>query len=65
MASWGEEVAGEGPCCYSCGEPVELPLVSVGSLRCLDCRVINAPLDPQLAPADEFSLATESVGRGL
>ena len=49
MASWGEEPAGIEPRCYACGEPLDRPLVNAGSLRCLDCRATNAPLDPQLA----------------
>jgi hypothetical protein len=53
MASWGEElVEPAAPRCYACGEPVERPLVSAGSLRCIDCRATNAPLDPRLAPSD-------------
>jgi hypothetical protein len=50
MASWGEEATGGEPRCYACGEPLDRPLVTAGSLRCLDCRATNAPLDPQLAP---------------
>jgi hypothetical protein len=52
MASWGEELADAAePRCYACGEPLDRPLVNAGSLRCLDCRATNAPLDPQLAPS--------------
>jgi hypothetical protein len=51
MASWGEETAGGESRCYACGEPLDRPLVNAGSLRCLDCRATNAPLDPQLAPS--------------
>lgn len=52
MASWGEEGLAEpaAPRCFACGEPLDRPLVNAGSLRCLDCRATNAPLDPQLAP---------------
>jgi hypothetical protein len=35
--------------CLACGKPVEQPLSSVGSLRCLACREADAPLDPTLA----------------
>jgi hypothetical protein len=53
MASWGEEPAGTEPRCYACGEPLDRPLVNAGSLRCLDCRAANAPLDPELAPGSD------------
>jgi hypothetical protein len=56
MASWGEEAAVEVPRCYACGEPLDRPLVTAGSLRCLDCRATNAPLDPQLAPSSGSDL---------
>jgi hypothetical protein len=50
MASWGEDGTSiDGPRCYACGKPLEAPLVNTGSLRCLDCRASNAPLDPELA----------------
>jgi len=35
-------------CCLSCGRPLEPPLSTRGSLRCLDCRETNAVLDSQL-----------------
>ena len=34
--------------CLACGKRLETPLSGVGSLRCLDCRDRNAPLDPEL-----------------
>jgi len=34
--------------CLACNEPVEQPLALLGSLRYLDCREDNAPLDPTL-----------------
>lgn len=32
--------------CLACDGPLEEPLRDTGSLRCLDCRELNAPLDP-------------------
>ena len=34
--------------CLACGKRLETQLSGVGSLRCLDCRDRNAPLDPEL-----------------
>jgi len=34
--------------CLACNGPVEKSLMSLGSLRCLGCREVNAPLDPAL-----------------
>ena len=34
--------------CLACGKPLQAPLSSAGSLRCLDCRDANAPLDAAL-----------------
>jgi hypothetical protein len=34
--------------CLACNGPVEKSLVALGSLRCLSCREVNAPLDPAL-----------------
>jgi hypothetical protein len=34
--------------CLACGQPLEAPLSIVGSLRCLDCRDVQAPLNPEL-----------------
>jgi hypothetical protein len=49
MASWGSDgTSVDEPRCYACGAPLDAPLVNAGSLRCLDCRASNAPLDPQL-----------------
>jgi hypothetical protein len=61
MASWGEEATGGEPRCYACGEPLDRPLVAAGSLRCLDCRATNAPLDPQLAPGADSDTHVEPV----
>jgi hypothetical protein len=61
MASWGEEAAGGEPRCYACGEPLDLPLVTAGSLRCLDCRATNAPLDPEHAPGLGSDAQSEPV----
>jgi hypothetical protein len=35
--------------CLACGGPVEEPLRRLGSLRCMDCRESQRPLDPSLA----------------
>jgi hypothetical protein len=35
--------------CLACGGPMEEPLKRLGSLRCLDCRDSQRPLDPSLA----------------
>jgi hypothetical protein len=34
--------------CLSCDGPVEKALAALGSLRCLACREVNAPLDARL-----------------
>ena len=34
--------------CLACNGPVEKSLMVLGSLRCLGCRDVNAPLDPAL-----------------
>jgi hypothetical protein len=34
--------------CLACNGAVEKSLVALGSLRCLSCREVNAPLDPAL-----------------
>jgi hypothetical protein len=34
--------------CLACNGPVEKSLMALGSLRCLACREVNAPLDPAL-----------------
>jgi len=34
--------------CLACNGPVEKSLMALGSLRCLGCREVNAPLDPAL-----------------
>jgi hypothetical protein len=66
MASWGEELADPTTKrCFACGEPLDLPLVNAGSLRCLDCRATNAPLDPELAPSSSPDAAHEWVLRAL
>jgi hypothetical protein len=36
--------------CLACNGPVEKSLKALGSLRCLTCRDVNAPLDPALFP---------------
>ena len=62
MASWGEELADPAaPRCFACGEPLDRPLVNAGSLRCLDCREANAPLDPRLAPSSSSVVHDERV----
>ena len=38
--------------CLACGSALEEPLRLVGSLRCLDCRGANEPIDPALVAAD-------------
>jgi hypothetical protein len=35
--------------CLACGGPMEETLRRLGSLRCLDCRDAQRPLDPALA----------------
>ena len=34
--------------CLACNGPVEKSLMVLGSLRCLGCRDVDAPLDPAL-----------------
>ena len=34
--------------CLACNGPVERSLMVLGSLRCLACRDVDAPLDPAL-----------------
>jgi hypothetical protein len=34
--------------CLACNGPVEKALMVLGSLRCLACRDVDAPLDPAL-----------------
>jgi hypothetical protein len=34
--------------CLACGKQLDAPLSMAGSLRCLDCRAVEAPLNPQL-----------------
>jgi hypothetical protein len=34
--------------CLACGKQLNAPLSMAGSLRCLDCRVVEAPLNPEL-----------------
>jgi len=51
VAKWGKE----GPRidrrvrCLACGAPMQPTLIHVGSLRCLECRAADQPLDPTLA----------------
>jgi hypothetical protein len=35
--------------CLACGGPMEETLKRLGSLRCMDCRDLQRPLDPALA----------------
>jgi hypothetical protein len=37
--------------CLACNGPVEKSLAALGSLRCLSCREVDAPLDPTLFSA--------------
>jgi hypothetical protein len=39
--------------CLACGRGLDEPLAAVGSLRCLDCRAVNAPLNEHLVAAAE------------
>jgi hypothetical protein len=34
--------------CLACGEVIEEPLLSLGSIRCHDCRDVHRPVDPKL-----------------
>jgi hypothetical protein len=34
--------------CLACGKQLDAQLSMAGSLRCLDCRTVEAPLNPQL-----------------
>ena len=34
--------------CLACGKRLDNPLSLAGSLRCQDCRTVQAPLDPEL-----------------
>jgi hypothetical protein len=38
----------EAPVCLSCGVPLRETLRRLGSLRCVDCRAEDKPLDPKL-----------------
>ena len=38
--------------CLACGGALEDPLRLGGSLRCLECREANEPIDPALIGAD-------------
>ena len=55
MASWdsGVDVGGKPVTlrCLACGRGLDEPLAAVGSLRCLDCRAANAPLNQRLVAA--------------
>ena len=55
MANWTDEPSGRAGAkvCLACGGPIEETLMWVGSLRCLECRDINRPLDPLLAKPPE------------
>jgi hypothetical protein len=46
-----EEDASVAPHCLACGAPLQSGLVYGGSLRCLECRESNVPLDPLLVAA--------------
>jgi hypothetical protein len=35
-------------CCLACGTSLSEALYRAGSLRCQDCRDVEAPLDPEL-----------------
>jgi hypothetical protein len=51
MRHGNEEVPGRTrlDICLACGGPMEEPLKRLGSLRCMDCRDGQRPLDPALA----------------
>lgn len=34
--------------CLACGQSIEAALLQLGSLRCLECRDLQRPLDPEL-----------------
>jgi hypothetical protein len=34
--------------CLACGKKLDATLSTAGSLRCLDCRAVEAPLNPEL-----------------
>jgi hypothetical protein len=57
VANWAGEAELEQtddvstPACLACGAPLESGLVHLGSLRCLECRGSNVPLDPMLVAA--------------
>ena len=60
---------GEGPgrtrldMCLACGGPMEEPLKRLGSLRCMDCRDSQRPLDAALADdAHLRSVLSRSAG---
>jgi hypothetical protein len=59
MANWSDEPSARAGAkvCLACGRPIEETLWWVGSLRCLECRDIQRPLDPSLAKAPEKTAA--------
>jgi hypothetical protein len=51
VAKWGKEDPriDRRVRCLACGAPMQPTLIHVGSLRCLECRAADQPLDPTLA----------------
>lgn len=43
--------------CLACGGPMEESLQRLGSLRCMDCRDSQRPLDPELANEPDLRAA--------
>jgi hypothetical protein len=52
VASLSEHAKQKGPQpvmhCLACGKRLNAPLSTTGSLRCLDCRADEAPLNSEL-----------------
>jgi hypothetical protein len=54
--------------CLACGKQLEAPLSMTGSLRCLDCRAVEAPLDPELVALWQKrgpNFSSEQPGNGV
>jgi hypothetical protein len=70
MANWngGDNVTRRGRRlrCFACGGPIEAALEQGGSLRCLDCRDLDRPLQERLYAGGRGSrLSTNLFTRSL
>ena len=60
---WGNER--DNARCLACGGRIETALIHVGSIRCLECREVNRPLDASLVEHQRAStLKTVAVAFG-